>query len=147
MVRLLIALVLPAVQSFAAADAPDFVVEGDAIVAPLAQVEASPQQGRDVFVNREAGHCVLCHRVDVLAATFQGDIGPALDDIGSRLSSGQIRLRIVDASLLNPDTIMPPYYRVSGLSQVAEQHRGQTVLSAAQIEHLVAWLVSLRGRE
>jgi sulfur-oxidizing protein SoxX len=147
MVRWLVVFMLPTVQSLAAADTLDFVVEGDAIPAPLVQMTGSTHQGRDVFVNREAGHCVLCHRVAALETAFQGDIGPALDGIGMRLSSGQIRLRIVDASRLNPDTIMPPYYRASGLDQVAEEHRGNTVLSAAQIEHLVAWLSSLRERD
>lgn len=110
---------------------------------PLVDIAASPLQGERIFVEREAGHCVLCHQVDGLDAPFQGNLGPALTGIGSRLSPAQIRLRIADASQLNPDTIMPPYYRSEGLEQVASGYRGQTVLSAEQIEHLVAWLASL----
>ena len=110
---------------------------------PLVDIAASPAQGERIFVEREAGHCVLCHRVAGLDAPFQGNLGPALTGIGSRLSPAQIRLRIVDASRLNPDTIMPPYYRSEGLAQVAGEYRGQTVLSAGQIEHLVAWLATL----
>ncbi len=110
---------------------------------PLVDVAASPAEGERVFIEREAGHCVLCHQVDGLDAPFQGNLGPVLTGIGSRLSEAQIRLRIVDASQLNPDTIMPPYYRRTGLEQVAAGYGGQTVLSAEQIEHLVAWLASL----
>ncbi len=110
---------------------------------PLAQVAGSPQQGERIFVEREAGHCVLCHQVQGLDAPFQGNLGPDLTGVGSRLSAAQIRLRVVDASRLNPDTIMPPYYRSAGLEQVATDYRGQTVLSAEQIEHLVAWLATL----
>jgi sulfur-oxidizing protein SoxX len=122
-----------------------FAVEGDAIVLPLVGGIPDPAEGRRLFAARDAGHCVLCHRVAELDAPFQGDLGPALDDVGARLTEGQIRLRIVDASRVNPATIMPPYYRVSGLRQVAVEHRGQTVLSAADIEHLVAWLATLQG--
>ncbi len=110
---------------------------------PLAQVDASPAQGERIFVAREAGHCVLCHQVQGLDAPFQGNLGPDLSGVGSRLSAGQIRLRIVDAARLNPDTIMPPYYRSEGLTQVAAAYHGRTVLSAEQIEHLVAWLATL----
>lgn len=110
---------------------------------PLVELTANPAEGKRIFAEREAGHCVLCHRVASLDAPFQGNLGPALTGVGSRLSAGQIRLRIVDASRLNPDTIMPPYFRREGLQQVGEAYRGSTVLSAEQIEHLVAWLASL----
>lgn len=110
---------------------------------PLIDVAVNPAQGERIFVEREAGHCVLCHRVAGLDAPFQGNLGPALTGIGSRLSAAQIRLRVVDASLLNPDTVMPPYYRSEGLEQVAVDYRGKTVLSAEQVEHLVAWLATL----
>jgi sulfur-oxidizing protein SoxX len=73
-----------------------------------------------------------------------GDLGPALAGVGSRLSAGQIRLRIVDAMRLNPDTIMPSYYRVDGLNQVAEAWRGKPVLTAQQIEDAIAYLQTLR---
>lgn len=73
-----------------------------------------------------------------------GDLGPSLAGVGSRLSAGQIRLRIVDAMRLNPDTIMPSYYRVDGLNQVAEAWRGKPVLSAQQIEDAIAYLQTLR---
>lgn len=114
---------------------------------PLTDVTASPDLGREIFVDRGAGHCVLCHQVDGLDAPFQGNLGPDLSDVGGRLSAAQIRWRIVDASRLNPDTIMPPYYRREGLVQVAAEHRDQTVLSAEDIEHLVAWLVTLTASE
>ena len=59
-------------------------------------------------------------------------------------SAGQLRLRIVDASRLNPNTIMPPYYRVDGLERVAANFRGKPILSAEQIEDVVAFLVTLK---
>jgi len=125
--------------------AEPYQVVGDAIEEPLVPINGSPELGKQIFVEREAGHCVLCHQVAGLAAPFQGNVGPDLSDVGQRLSPGQLRLRIVDASIINGDTIMPPYYRLQKLHRVADNYRDKTVLSAAQIEHLVAYL-SQQGR-
>ena len=120
-------------------------IVGDAIPASLTGVAGDPDQGRATFVEREGGHCVLCHVVVSLDAPFQGDLGPALSDIGARLSPGQIRLRIVDASQLNAETVMSPYYRIHGINQVADGQAGRPVLSSKQIEDLVAYLALLKG--
>ena len=125
--------------------AEPYQVIGDAIDEPLAPIKGSPELGKQIFVQREAGHCVLCHQVAGLAVPFQGNVGPDLSDVGQRLSPGQLRLRIVDASIVNADTIMPPYYRLQNLHRVAVNYLDKTVLSAAQIEHLVAYL-SQQGR-
>ena len=122
-----------------------YVVQDDAIPKPLTARQSLPSEGLRVFVDREAGHCVLCHRVAGLEAPFQGDIGPDLSAVGARLTAGQIRLRIVDASRVNPETIMPPYYRTDGLFRVAVDYRNTPALDAAQIERLVAYLASLKG--
>ncbi len=110
----------------------------------LGALSLTAEAGADVFASRDEGHCVLCHQVDGLDVPFQGDVGPSLTGIGSRLSPAQIRYRIVDASRLNPDTIMPPYYRTDGLHQVATRYRGQPVLTAVQIEQLVYYLAGLK---
>ncbi len=127
-----------------ASRSPGYPVVADSIPEPLVAGGGDPVEGRRIFVDRKAGHCVLCHRVAGLDAPFQGDLGPSLSSVGARLSSGQIRLRIVDASRVNPDTVMPPYYRSKDLEQVAPAYRGQTALSASEVEHLVAWLATLR---
>ena len=75
---------------------------------------------------------------------FQGDLAPSLAGAGSRWSEGQLRLRLVDASRLNPETIMPSYYRLEGLMRVGPAWRGKPILSAEQIEDMVAYLASLR---
>ncbi|MBT3565443.1 MAG: sulfur oxidation c-type cytochrome SoxX [Gammaproteobacteria bacterium] len=101
----------------------------------------------DIFVKREAGHCVLCHQINGLDAPFQGNLGPDLSEVGSRLTPAQIRFRIADASRLNPATVMPPYYRINDLSQVLEEVRGKPVLSADNVEQLVYFLSMLQGAE
>ena len=122
-----------------------YQVHNDEIPRPLTQVENSAAEGASVFVNRDSGHCVLCHRVDSIDAPFQGNLGPDLSTVGSRLTPAQLRFRIVDASRLNPHTIMPPYYRTANLTQVAVGTENKPVLNAPQVEQLVYFLASLRG--
>ena len=102
------------------------------------------ERGRSIVVNRQVGLCLLCHSGPFPEEKFQGTLAPDLKGTGARWSEGQLRLRIVDASHLNPDTIMPPYYRVEGLTRVAPAFEGKPVLSAEQIEDVVAYLVTLR---
>ena len=111
---------------------------------PLDGLIGDPSRGLAVVLDRAAGNCLICHRVPVDGEAFQGDLGPELAGVGGRLTAGQIRYRVVDQSRLNPETLMPPYYRVDGLTRVADRFRGQTALSAQQIEDVVAWLVTLK---
>ena len=117
---------------------------GDAIVVPLTELPASAEIGERIFVSRESGHCVLCHQVEGLDAPFQGDIGPELSDVGDRLSPAQLRLRIgqFDSQCANHHAA---YYRREHLHRVASAYEGETVLTALQIEHLVAYLSKRRS--
>ena len=137
---------LAAAALAAAEEAPLRAVEivGDEIPAPLAGSRGDPVRGRAIVVDRQKGLCLLCHSGPFPEQRFQGTIGPDLGGAGSRWSEGQLRLRIVDAGRLNPDTIMPPYYRVEGLTRVAAPWRGKPVLSAGEIEDVVAFLTTLR---
>lgn len=121
----------------------DFRIEGDAIAAPLVAVPGDPARGRTVVTGRDA-NCLLCHALPETGARFMGNIAPSLSGIGARLSAGQLRLRIVDQSRLNPATVMPAYYRIEGLRRVAETYRGKPVLAAEQIEDVVAYLQTLK---
>lgn len=145
MVRWLVIAIAGGILGGCAAGRLPYSVDADTIPQPLAAVDANSDLGREIFVERERGHCVLCHRVAGLDAPFQGNLGPDLTRVGARLTSAQIRLRIVDASRLNPDTVMPAYYRTSGLRQVAEAYRGKPVLPAEDVEQLVAWLSLQKG--
>ena len=129
-------------QAGGAGLASEVVIVGDAIPASLTGNEGSVASGAAEFVAREGGHCVLCHAIDGLEAEFQGNVGPELTGIGDRLTPGQIRLRIVDAQRIWPDTVMPSYYRTGGLRQVGQEFEGQPALTAGQIEDLVAYLSS-----
>ena len=113
----------------------------DVMRRPLA-ASGDPARGREIFVSREAGHCVLCHAVPGVAVA--GDIGPPLAGVGARLDAGQLRLRVADISRLNPDATMPSFHRVEGLKRVAARYAGQPVLTAQQVEDVVAYLGTLK---
>jgi sulfur-oxidizing protein SoxX len=122
-----------------------YVVVGDAIPESLTGTNGDAERGRAIVVNRQVGLCLLCHTGPFPEERFQGTLAPDLAGTGARWSEGQLRLRIVDASRLNPDTIMPPYYRVDGLTHVAPAFEGKPVLTTEQIEDVVAYLVTLRN--
>lgn len=119
-------------------------VVGDAIPASLTGQPGDAARGRAIVANRSVGLCLLCHSGPIAEERFQGDLAPSLAGAGSRWSVGQLRLRIVDGARLNADTIMPPYYRTTGLHRVARNFDGKTILSAAQVEDVVAYLVTLK---
>lgn len=101
-----------------------------------------PGRGREVFVSREGGHCVLCHAAP--GVTVAGNVGPSLAGVGSRLSPAQIRFRVADITRLNPDAVMPAFHRTQGLERVAAAYAGRPVLGAQQVEDVVAYLSGLR---
>jgi sulfur-oxidizing protein SoxX len=120
-----------------------YAVVGDAIPASLTGTTGDAARGRALVVER-ASTCILCHSGPFPEQRFQGDVAPSLAGTGSRWSEGEIRLRLVDASRLNSATIMPSYYRIDGLSRVSRAWQSKPILSAEQIEDIVAYLVTLR---
>jgi sulfur-oxidizing protein SoxX len=121
-----------------------YVMIDDAIPRSLTGQPGDPARGRAIVTNRQQGLCLLCHSGPFPEAAFQGSLAPNLAGAGARWPVGQLRLRIVDASRLNPNTIMPPYYRIDDLTRVAHSYAGKPILSAAEIEDVVAFLATLR---
>jgi sulfur-oxidizing protein SoxX len=120
-----------------------YTVVGDGIPDSLTGAPGDAMRGRALALDR-ASTCILCHSGPFPETRFQGDLAPNLAGAGARWTEGQLRLRLVDASRLNPDTIMPSYYRIDGLQRVGRNWQGKPILSAEQIEDIVAYLVSLR---
>lgn len=128
----------------AAAEQPaSYAVVGDAIPQSLTGVAGDAARGRALVVERSST-CILCHSGPFPEQRFQGDLAPSLAGSGSRWSASQLRLRLVDASRLNTETIMPSYFRTDGLQRVGTPWRGKPILSAEQIEDVVAYLAGLR---
>jgi L-cysteine S-thiosulfotransferase len=124
-----------------------YAIVGDAIPEPLTGAPGDPARGRAIVADRTRGLCLLCHAAPVPEERFQGNLGPDLAGIGTRRDPAQLRLRLVDGRALNPATIMPSYYDLAGLTRVGRAWQGRPVLSAGEIEDVVAFLATLREPE
>ena len=116
-------------------------VATDRIDTPFA-APGDAARGREVFVSREGGHCVLCHAVP--GVEVAGNVGPTLAGVGARLEPAQLRLRVADMPSWRPAVAMPSFHRTEGLNRVAVEFRGKPALSGQQVEDLVAWLSTLK---
>ena len=137
-------LVWASAHAQASAPARGFTVVGDALPQALTDAPGDAARGRAIVASRQIGLCLLCHTGPVPEERFQGNLAPDLAGVGNRWSEGQLRLRLVDASALNPQTIMPSYYRNDGLNRVAPASAPATLLGAQQVEDVVAYLMTLR---
>lgn len=120
-----------------------YSVQGDAMTQPLTTVPGDAVRGREVVTGRD-GNCLLCHAIAESGERFMGNVAPPLSGVGTRLTLGQLRLRVVDPTRLSRDIAMPAYYRTQGLDIVAHQFRDQPLLTAQQIEDVVAYLSTLK---
>ncbi|MBR0709885.1 sulfur oxidation c-type cytochrome SoxX [Bradyrhizobium liaoningense] len=120
-----------------------YKIVGDSIPQSLTGAPGDAARGRALVLARTTT-CILCHSGPFPETRFQGDLAPDLAGAGNRWSASQLRLRLVDASRFNAETIMPSYYRNDGLVRVGRNFAGKPILSAAEIEDIVAFLATLR---
>lgn len=121
------------------------IVDDETIPASLTGAPGDSDKGRETFINRKLGNCLGCHAVTELEAEpFHGEVGPPLDGVADIYGEGELRLRVVNPKIVNPDTIMPGFYVADGLHRVAEKFEGKTILTAEQIEDIVAYLMTLK---
>lgn len=117
----------------------------DEIARPSTVREGDPTIGRQIVVSRQTGLCLLCHSGPFPEERFQGSIGPDLRQSVAPYTEGQLRARIMDPrNGGKPDSIMPAYYRTQGLQRVDTIFRDKPILDLQQIEHVVAFLVTLK---
>jgi L-cysteine S-thiosulfotransferase len=140
----IVAATLAILSPNAHAELVTYKIVGDAIPASLTGSQGDVTRGRAIVANHNTGLCLLCHSGPFPEDKFQGTMAPDLAGAGARWSEGQLRLRIVDASKLNGTTIMPPFYRVDHLARVAPAFRDKPVLSAVEVEDVVAYLTTLK---
>lgn len=122
-----------------------YEVKDYAIQKSLTGKPGDPVQGRKWATTGGQGNCVICHKMPIPEVAFRiGNVGPDLSQVGGRLSPAEIRMRIVNPKLLNEETIMPAYYKVSGFHRVQKKFEGKPMLTAEQVEDLVAYLSTLK---
>ncbi len=117
-----------------------------AVPVSLTGAAGDPAKGREWFANRKLGNCLACHANDDLEKEqFHGEIGPYLDGVGDTYSEAELRAIIVNSKeVFGEATIMPAFYKSDGLNRVAKKFAGKTILSAEQVEDIVAYLVTLK---
>lgn len=137
---LAVSLSLPA----GAAGTVNYEIKDDAIAASLTGKAGNAANGKKLAINRKKGNCLACHVMPIPEQAFHGNIGPTLVGVASRYNEGELRLRVVDPKVVNEDTIMPAFYKNSGFKRVMKKFKGKTVISAQDVEDIVAYLVTLK---
>lgn len=130
------------------ADAAEkYTVANNAIQASLTGKPGDPANGRKVAIDRRKGNCLACHAIAAIPEQqFHGNIGPALDGVGAIYSEAELRLRLVNPKILNPDTMMPSFYRTTGFHRVQKKWQGKTIISAQEVEDVIAFLKTLKKK-
>jgi L-cysteine S-thiosulfotransferase len=122
-----------------------YKIENYAILKPLTGFKGNKNNGRRLVIDTNKGNCLACHSFPIPEEEFHGTIGPPLQKIALRLNEAQIRLRITDMKKINPNSIMPGYFRApENINRIALQYENTTLLTAQEIEDVVAYLVTLK---
>ncbi len=120
-------------------------IKNYAINAPFGGFKGNAQRGRKIVINKNKGNCLACHNLPIPEETFHGTVGPPLHGIASRLSEGQIRLRVADEQKVIPTTIMPGFYKdPKENNRVDDNYWGKPVLNAQEAEDVIAYLMTLK---
>jgi sulfur-oxidizing protein SoxX len=116
------------------------------IPSPLTARPGDAGEGAKVVAGRRLGNCLSCHEISALRSEeFHGDIGPTLDGVAARWDAAALRMIVVNAKMVfGPDTVMPAFYRVDGLNRVRPEFAGRPILTAQQVEDVVAFLATLK---
>ncbi len=123
----------------------DVVFEDGVVAASLTGVAGDPVEGRDVFKNRKLGNCLACHvNSDMPEEQFHGEVGPPLDGVADRWEVAELRGIVSNAKMMFDGTIMPAFYRDTGAVRPLEDFAGKPILTAQQVEDVIAYLKTLK---
>jgi sulfur-oxidizing protein SoxX len=142
-----IAAVALSTAAFASEVAPDAVEYADeGVTVSLTGVAGDPAAGAETFKSRKLGNCLACHaNADMSGELFHGDVGPALDGVASRWEEPMLRAIVANSKqVFTDETIMPGFYSLKVGQHVTDDKAGQTILTAQQVEDVVAYLGTLK---
>lgn len=127
-----------------AADMVKFKIVDETIPASLTGKPGDAANGKKVVIGRKKGNCLACHIMPIPEEQFHGLTGPDLHGVGDRMDEAELRMRIVDPKIIDSDTMMPSFYRTADLHRVLKKFEGKTILSAQEVEDVVAYLMTLK---
>ena len=123
----------------------DVTFEDGAVSASLTGAAGDPAKGKDWFVGRKLGNCLACHEnSDAKDQSFHGEVGPPLDGVADRWSEAELRGIVANSKMMFEGTIMPAFYNTAGYNRNREEFEGKTILTAQQVEDIVAYLLTLK---
>ncbi len=124
------------------------IVDGE-LAKSLTGKPGDPVQGASWFKNRKLGNCLACHaNSDMKDEQFHGEVGPTLDGVGSRYEAPTLRAMLVNSKAVFGDqTVMPGFYRVKGLNRAGSDFEGKPILTAQQVEDVLAYLLTLKDAQ
>jgi sulfur-oxidizing protein SoxX len=146
-VTLAVALAVHPLATWAGEIAPgDVAIEDMKVATSLTGMPGNPEEGAKALANRGLGNCLACHAVSALSKEqFHGDVAPALDGVADRWSPEELRAIIVDSKqVFTQDTMMPGFYSLNVGINVRKDLVGKTILTAQQVEDVVAFLATLK---
>ena len=134
-------------QALAEPVAPDAVQFDDGkVMVSLTGAAGNAEAGAKTFSDRKLGNCLACHANSEMSnQLFHGDVGPPLDGVASRYEEAEIRAIVTNSkAVFGDDTVMPGFYSLKVGKDVREDLVGKTILTAEQVEDIVAYLTTLK---
>jgi L-cysteine S-thiosulfotransferase len=125
-------------------DVVKYTVNNYSIEAPLGGLKGDAAKGRSIVIHRKKGNCLSCHSIPIPEEADHGNVGPNLAGVASRMNQAQLRMRVVDPKQINPNTMMPAFHKTEGLHRVMKKYAGKPILTAQEVEHVVAYLTTLK---
>lgn len=127
------------------ANAAEYTVVDETIPASLTGKPGDPVAGKKAAIHRKKGNCLACHVMPIPEEQFHGEVGPDLSDVGDNYSEAELRMRLVNPKILNPETIMPSFL-TPGTHDVLKKFVGKTILKPQEVEDIIAYLMTLKGQ-
>ena len=136
------------ITTAAAKDIPpgDVKIVDGKLAEAVSDTAPSAADGRKFFADRKLGNCLACHaNSDLSEQQFHGEVGPTLDGAGARWTPEELRAIVVNSkAVFGEQTVMPGFYSLEVGKDVAEKFQGKTILTAEQVESIVAYLATLK---
>ena len=123
---------------------PYEIVDGNSIPKSLTGVAGDPAKGKKIAIGRKAGNCLACHAMPIPEQQFHGETAPSLYDAGNRVSAGELGMQVGNSKVTAQDTMMPSAYGTPGFERPLQKFVGKTILSAQDVEDVVAYLQTLK---